>query len=474
MIDSFIPDRGQGLAFDLKTIEALAPDQASLSSASKLTKRSNWVRLETRDVLWWGECQGSGANPYRVVVDAGEHLTKCTCPSRKFPCKHALALMWISATKPTEFTPSDQVPEWVNDWLGRRRKTGAAAASRPAQADKNIGEAGVAEAEAKVEDPAAAARREAAQRKRAWDTRVSIEAGLDELDQWISDQLRLGLSSFVGASGERCRRIAARLVDAKAAALASRLDELPGALMALRGEERPEAALREIGKLVLIARAWRAAPDDPELKRLVATSETREQILADPNALRVRGTWEVLGERIETRRDGLVRHATWLIGLGADARFAVLMDFYPASGGKRSHAFTAGERFDAALAFYPARIPLRALVAERGNDTSAGAAWPVAPAATTADCLAAFAASQDLAPWSSETPILLPSGSLARDDRGAAWWQGEASGIALPVEGSPPEPVLGIPLDASAGLWNGSRLDLLAATSTTFGRLDFS
>jgi len=85
------------LEFELKTIEALAPDQASLSAASKLTKRSNWPRLEKSEqqALIWGECQGSGSNPYRTVVDTGDHGYKCTCPSRKFPCKHTLALMWI-------------------------------------------------------------------------------------------------------------------------------------------------------------------------------------------------------------------------------------------------------------------------------------------------------------------------------------------------------------------------------------------
>ncbi len=109
-----------------------------------------------------------------------------------------------------------------------------------------------------------------------------MSAALDELDQWIADQLRLGLSGFVDASSERCRRIAARLVDIKATALAGRIDEIPSRLMALRSEERPDAAIRELGKLVLLAKAWRSAPDDPELKRLVSTSETREQILANP------------------------------------------------------------------------------------------------------------------------------------------------------------------------------------------------
>ncbi|TIV63012.1 MAG: SWIM zinc finger family protein, partial [Mesorhizobium sp.] len=98
-----------------------------------------------------------------------------------------------------------------------------------------------------------------------------------ELDQWIADQLRLGLAGFVDACSERCRRIAARLVDLKATALAGRIDELPARLMALRSEERPDAAIRELGKLVLLAKAWRAAPEDGELKRLVSTSETRDQ-----------------------------------------------------------------------------------------------------------------------------------------------------------------------------------------------------
>ncbi|MFI0845949.1 SWIM zinc finger domain-containing protein [Mesorhizobium sp. IMUNJ 23232] len=463
------------MTFDLKTIEALAPDQASLNSASKLTRKSNWVRLEKHDSLLWGECQGSGANPYRVVVDAGDQGYKCTCPSRKFPCKHSLALMWISATQPNDFSPSNQIPEWVNDWLGRRRKGAASTAPAAGPAGKSIGEAEATVIEAKAEDPAAAERREAAQKKRADDTRVSIAAGLEELDQWISDQLRLGLSSFVDAAGERCRRIAARLVDAKAAALASRLDEFPATLLALRSEERPEAAIRELGKLVLLARAWRAAPDDPELKRLVSTSETREQILGDADALHVSATWEVLGERIETRRDGLVSHATWLLAVSGDEpRFALLQDYYPASAGRRSQAFSPGERFDARLVFYPARLPMRALVAERGGDRPSDETWPSSPVGAAADPLAAHTSRQDAAAWTSQSPLLLPAGSLARDERGALWWQadGGSNGIALPVAGSPPEAALGIPLDGSAGLWDGARLDLLAAR-TAFGRLDF-
>jgi hypothetical protein len=124
----------------------------------------------------------------------------------------------------------------------------------------------------------------------------------------------------------------ARLVDAKAAGLASRLDEFPATLLQLRREERPEAAIRELGKLVLLTRAWRATPDDPELRSLVGIYEPREQTMSRGDALRVKGIWEVLGERIETRRDGLISHATWLLQVATGApRFTVLQDYYPAS-----------------------------------------------------------------------------------------------------------------------------------------------
>ena len=459
-----------GRVIDLKTIEALAPDQSSLSAASKLTKRSLWVRLEQQGALLWGECQGSGANPYRVVVDAGDQGYKCTCPSRKFPCKHALALMWISATAPAEFTPGTDTPEWVNDWLARRRRSSSVPPAPPAAGGsiKSIGEA-----PSQPDDPAGTAKREAASRKRAADTRNAIAAGLDELEQWISDQLRLGLAGFVDDVHERCRRIAARLVDAKAAGLASRVDEFPAHLLQLAREERPEAAIRELGKLVLLTKAWRSAPDDAELKRLVVTFETREQILGSPDALRVRGTWEVLGERIETRRDGLVSHATWLLQVGSGAlRFAVLQDYYPASAGRRLQAFSSGERFDAELAFYPARAPLRAVVAERAPASTVGE-WPSAAEAML-DPLVTHQSRQDAAPWSNESPLLLPPGQLALDDRNRSWWMARDNrAIALPLTGDLPDAVLGMTFDAAAGVWNGARLRLLAALAD-HGRLDLA
>ncbi len=75
-----------------QTIEAMAPDQAALKAASGLLKPALWpMRGQSfTGNLIWGECQGSGVNPYRVMADTQDIGSKCTCPSRKFPCKHAI------------------------------------------------------------------------------------------------------------------------------------------------------------------------------------------------------------------------------------------------------------------------------------------------------------------------------------------------------------------------------------------------
>ncbi|WP_367276283.1 SWIM zinc finger family protein [uncultured Erythrobacter sp.] len=74
------------------------PDQASLTAAKELLKPAEWPLLrENGDGLIWGECRGSGSTPYRHVVSELDADYNCTCPSRKFPCKHALALMYIRA-----------------------------------------------------------------------------------------------------------------------------------------------------------------------------------------------------------------------------------------------------------------------------------------------------------------------------------------------------------------------------------------
>ncbi len=453
-------------------IESMAPDQAALTAAGKLMKPASWAGLgiDADGGLIWGECQGSGANPYRVMADLSDLGSKCTCPSRKFPCKHCLALMWIKADAADRFA-TGAIPEWVTEWLGRRRKGAVATPKTTGGASASLAES-TANVETEI-DPEAEAKKAAAAEKRAAKTTETAIAATEELEAWIADQLRLGLNSFLSDLHPRCRKIASRLVDGKAAALASRLDELPARVLALPADDRVDAVLTEFSKLILLVRAWRAAPDDAALKRDVTASETREVVLMSPDNQRVRALWRVAGERIETRRDGLVSHATWLERItGADGapHFAVLLDFFPASAGKRASTFKSGDCFDAEIAFYAARVPLRAVIAERHSAQTAIEA--TLEDASARDPLETWRETLKRAPWSLETPVRLSGGQIGLDAAGKAWWRSADARTALPLSAAPERRVLALSLHAMTALWNGRRLEALSA-QTDLGWVDF-
>ncbi|WP_292595754.1 hypothetical protein [Mesorhizobium sp.] len=102
-------------------------------------------------------------------------------------------------------------------------------------------------------------------------------------------------------------------------------------------------------------------------------------------------------------------------------------------------------------------------------------AWPDFSFGAAKDPLATHASYQDAAPWITDCPLMLPPGAILVDDRGTGWWQAadDPQGIALPISGAVNQTLLGLDLAATAALWNGARLDLLAAQSG-FGRLDLS
>ena len=171
------------------------------------------------------------------------------------------------------------------------------------------------------------------------------------------------------------------------------------------------------------------------------------------------------GEQITTRRDDLVSQATWLLNLGkAGPKFALLLDFFPASLGRRDGAFAVGEQFAAELVFYPSKAPLRALIDQRSACNPA--AWPPALETPLADA----AGFETQLPWNETAPVLLPSGRIAFSSKGAAWWIAADSDLALPIDQVPPDAVTGMVLDKTAALWNGTRLSVLSA-QTKWGRV---
>jgi hypothetical protein len=468
-------------------IEQLAPDQASLGAALKLMKPAAWPMLaRTADAaLLWGECQGSGATPYRVIVSPGDVGYKCTCPSRKFPCKHVLAIMWMQCDKPEQFEPGP-APDWVQDWTVRRRPKGAWAAEAAAKAAGGGAQAGASlaaalqkeEAEAaRPADPKAAARAEAQRRRLKEEREAAVLAGLDDLDRWVLDQMNLGLAGFAQRAAQSTRTLSTRLVDAKAAGLATRLDMLSADVFRVPEQMRGDLVLERLGALTLIAAAYRNQERLPpalraDARRAVGWTVRREELLADAEAPRVAADWIVAATASEVQPDKLRRLETWLLN-ATPARdvpgVALLIDFVPVSVGPSASPFTAGETLLGEVVFYPSAAPLRGQLATR-EPGSADAAWPPLPRGLQ-PALGAYEAALARQPWLECWPLV---GSHLTVERSAAQQLVLAAedGRALPIERSQTDdllPLVGAGPVSALATWDGRFLRLLAA-DTAIGR----
>lgn len=106
-----------------ETIQRLAPDASAVQAARGLVRKKSFKNLGiSADGTWLlAQCQGSGKDPYEVSVDLVQPsapVGRCTCPSRKFPCKHSLGLMLAYAADPDSF--KEREPS--EDLLAKREK----------------------------------------------------------------------------------------------------------------------------------------------------------------------------------------------------------------------------------------------------------------------------------------------------------------------------------------------------------------
>jgi len=384
-------------------VTALAPDAGSLKGARTVSAPSCWREPGQADAALWGLCKGSGQNPYQVCVDLSGPAFKCSCPSRKFPCKHALGLLLLWA----EGHPvSTQMPAFAAEWMASR-------AAREASPPRPAG----------ASDPAAAAKRSAQRRER-------VAAGMAELRRWLDDQVQQGLAAAEQAGHRPYEAMAARLVDAQAPTAASAVRRLGG--IAGIGPQWADRLLGELGLLRLLVSGHSRLDTLPG--PLAATVRTRigfpvptEDVLAGPQ---LRDTWQVLGQ-VDSDDGALITRRVWLRGV-ASGRFALLLSF-AAPGQSLAAEVVPGTSFDASLCFYPGAAPLRALVASRH-----GAAEPLAApvgAEPMRSALARWSATVAAEPWRFDTPVL-----LAEVAPTASGWLTDAAGESLPLASGHREP----------------------------------
>lgn len=469
------------MSLTLERLEALAPDQASLAAARKLLKPSSWPTLAEGQGLIWGECQGSGATPYRVVVNEADAGYKCTCPSRKFPCKHTLALMWMRADGTAAFTPAT-APEWVKDWLSRRRgKSTTPIKDEDEEQPKPKPSVRLTEIPEVAEkpDPKAEQRAAAARERNRLEREAAVLSGLEDLDIWLSDQVQHGMATFVAQTAQACRTIAQRLVDAKASGLAGRLDALPTRLFTLPGPARPAAAIRELGQVHLISQAYRRTSELPELlaadaRQAVGWSVTREALLSNSEALRVEAKWRVFAVLSEAQPDRLRRVETWLwreSGGDRQPQCAVLIDFIPMATGAATGGYLVGDQIGAELTFYCSTIPLRAQITRLKTGAEQNSEPIRLPNDRLSVCYANYERALAQLPWLGTFPLSFRSASVRRNGE-QLYLRDDESGLSLPLHSSQTTqalPLASVDRIDGIGLWNGYEFTL-AWAETPLGR----
>lgn len=80
-------------------IESLAPNAAAVKNGRDLAAKNKFsnLHIDADNTIIWGDCAGSGKNPYSCSADFFEKsnpVFRCSCPSRQFPCKHGIGLLF--------------------------------------------------------------------------------------------------------------------------------------------------------------------------------------------------------------------------------------------------------------------------------------------------------------------------------------------------------------------------------------------
>ncbi|MFJ8197771.1 SWIM zinc finger family protein [Streptomyces sp. NPDC096152] len=373
----------QGVRWTADQVLALAPDDASRKAGSKLGAAGPWSEAGSADEgTVWGLCKGSGSRPYQTVVDLSEPTGpayKCSCPSRKFPCKHALGLLLLWAGGDGA-VPAGQAPQWAGQWLAGRRGR--------AEEKRTEGTAGSGAGSA---DPQAARRRAERRAER-------ITAGATELEQRLADLLRGGLAGAEQAGYGLWEETAARMVDAQAPGLAARVREL-GAVPS-SGPGWPVRLLEECALLHLLDQGWLRRERLPD--GLAATVRSRVGLPGTADGPPVRDRWLVLAQ-YDTADAKLVTRRIWLHG-AETGRTALLLS-YGAAGRAPEQTLPVGLVLDAEVSAYPGAGQVRGALGERFAPPSPTRARP--PGVTTARAAARYGEALRDDPWLESVPVTL-------------------------------------------------------------------
>lgn len=317
----------------------LAPDPATADRAKALASTKYWRELVGNPSIVWGACKSSGTTYYKAAFEIKSQSFKCNCKSRKYPCKHSLALGAIFSAQPDAFSVSDTLPDWVSDWLADGTPTG-----------KNY---------TPEEEQAKAENRQKNFSKRL----VTMEAGLNELENWLVDSLRQGLATLEQQPYSYWKEISARVHDAKLSGIGKRITAIP--VLIKTDEKWPEKILEELTSYYLLIRGLRRMDELPlnmqqDLLKYSGVNIRKDDLFQYGQT--VKDTWMVMA-MLEGEEDNLRFRRTWIYGWKT-AAFGLILDYAFGNKAFERH-YKRGSVFEGSVVYYPSNAPLRLAVKEK-------------------------------------------------------------------------------------------------------------
>jgi hypothetical protein len=378
------------MSLTLDQVLQLAPDAASIEASRKLQSPRQWNRLGSCSVAWWGDSPGGSS--YQVKVERSSLAYQCNCPSRKFPCKHVLALLMVVAQDEAAL-PSCEMPVWVSEWLVKRQLAAAKKAAKATEPGKPI--------DIK------------AQQKRIEQREDRVREGLVQFDRWLRDLVRGGLAGLDAKGAAFWEAQQRRLIDAQAPGLAARLRQLSE--VAGSNPDWPLMLLHELGKVKLLLHAFHRLDRLPlalvsDVRTAIGWTTPAEEL--EKHGDKVDDTWFILGQRIE-EEDKLRVQRTWCLGQ-ASRRFALVLQF-AAGAASFAQPFTSGTQQRGTMLYYPSAMPQRAQFV-RSAEPLESLRGPLAGSATIDEFLSVVADQLAQQPWVNSFPAVLEHLSLVRND----------------------------------------------------------
>ena len=319
---------------------SFAPDAPTARRSKGLANKQNWNKLSINDNTLWGECQSSGSGFYKTQIDLNGPVFKCNCPSRKYPCKHSLALLLTYINTPSSFQNTPP-PLWVAEWLEKR------VAKPPLTGDL------------KVDKPDSKA--VTLQSKNREKRLELMSSGLEDLELWIMDLIRHGLANTEGQAYSFWQSISSRMVDSKLGGIGKKILRLP--LLHGTNADWPQLMLAELSQFYLTIKGFKNLHILPpqlqaDLLSFAGVVTKKDGLLPLKG---IKDTWKVMGN-ITGVEDNLNFRRSWLYGLQTN-NIALILEY---SFGEAEFAAPLffGKSLDGELVYFPSNYPMRAIIKE--------------------------------------------------------------------------------------------------------------